>query len=887
MAENNIPKIDEEIVEEQIQEEPTQIKSPNVSPITRDTQGNLSTWFTPLREETLKDKTIVQEPTVEAPVIEPTPESTVVTPEVTAEEPKEEVKIEEKAPTQVQAPKQPTSKVETAQDIKAKETSNEAQENELNEAKKIQTTTELQKMIENGATVEELVKFWNNNKKFLWEIQNVMRGAFKNQSNVKYFGKYSTMNNDDMYASYKEWLVVPWSEEYNLLPPEKKRSFDNFLKIKQSTNAVSKTDYSQSDNVLNTYELESAIPKMFNTNIRENYKNALNSPEILWITDKIAWKRAEIDKLDIEMEDLQDNLTKSFAWDLPWSIRAKVKQEYNAKVKEKRLLLAEHSAYVWQFQSLKSDAETELKISMYEDGIYRDNYTTQLNLYETRRKEKRADLAAIQLAEWKEAAAKLKRQQDLEDMAFLEKNKQIAIDKALINDITLADYKNQIAKWTKKWSWEDRYDGLYFLEENWKFTKVIDWWVTENKDWTRTYTSVWEDGTPIFQMYDIKWNAIWANTNFSKLNQKQADLLNTPAGSIIPTRLKTVSDTNINRGKECAEYVNDIFWTKMWNTYQSKLNVANETKGTLWSIAVWQPNPWNPSFSKFGHAWVIIWESEDGKSWHIKSSNFSWDWVISVDEVDKNLIDWYSSTWIFETPIEDKQYSTAQEQFLKTVDVTKWTNKEMKATISNLWLTEEDVFAYKSKNVPAKTTKQFETLLTRLNNLKWKDWKFESAEWFNEVVWFWLQKVFDVWEQNFIAGTDAANFAADLDTFLANITIDNLDKMSWVLTDKDLEILKWAGTALSSNLSEKQFIERITELEKVYKKALWQEVIDTKDVIYTDNMKWSPTFGKEYSNETLKSEMLRLIELNQENPNEGLTPEQVKLWLDKNNITLK
>jgi hypothetical protein len=33
--------------------------------------------------------------------------------------------------------------------------------------------------------------------------------------------------------------------------------------------------------------------------------------------------------------------------------------------------------------------------------------------------------------------------------------------------------------------------------------------------------------------------------------------LNAPAGSIIPTRLSQT--TNPNGGKECAEYINDIF----------------------------------------------------------------------------------------------------------------------------------------------------------------------------------------------------------------------------------------------------------------------------------------------------------------------------------------
>ncbi len=98
--------------------------------------------------------------------------------------------------------------------------------------------------------------------------------------------------------------------------------------------------------------------------------------------------------------------------------------------------------------------------------------------------------------------------------------------------------------------------------------------------------------------------------------------------------------------------------------------------------------------------------------------------------------------------------------------------------------------------------------------------------------------------------------------------------MTWVLTDKDLEILKWAGTALSSNLSEDQFVERITELEKVYKKALWQEVIETADVVFTD------TDGTEYSNTSLKKELLRMIDA------EEATVEEIVEWKKRNNIKL-
>jgi hypothetical protein len=95
---------------------------------------------------------------------------------------------------------------------------------------------------------------------------------------------------------------------------------------------------------------------------------------------------------------------------------------------------------------------------MYEDGIAREQYQTEFDLYESRRKEKLTTLAAEADSINKVEAAKLKRQQDIEDMLFVEKNKQIAVEKGLLNDKILADYKNDIAKGNIKGQWEDRYD---------------------------------------------------------------------------------------------------------------------------------------------------------------------------------------------------------------------------------------------------------------------------------------------------------------------------------------------------------------------------------------------------------------------------------------------
>tara|TARA_R110000744_G_scaffold58903_1_gene122880 strand:+ start:544 stop:672 length:129 start_codon:yes stop_codon:yes gene_type:complete len=42
----------------------------------------------------------------------------------------------------------------------------------------------------------------------------------------------------------------------------------------------------------------------------------------------------------------------------------------------------------------------------------------------------------------------------------------------------------------------------------------------------------------------------------------------------------------------------------------------------------------------------------------------------------------------------------------------------MKASISNLGLTEEDIFTFKAINLPKEKTRQFNDILAKLNNLK-------------------------------------------------------------------------------------------------------------------------------------------------------------------------
>tara|TARA_R110000851_G_scaffold230739_1_gene383517 strand:- start:367 stop:555 length:189 start_codon:yes stop_codon:yes gene_type:complete len=60
-------------------------------------------------------------------------------------------------------------------------------------------------------------------------------------------------------------------------------------------------------------DLQSQVSKMFSSTARENYNKTLNSPQFIDLSNKITGKRIQLDQMDIEMEDLQEDLTKELA----------------------------------------------------------------------------------------------------------------------------------------------------------------------------------------------------------------------------------------------------------------------------------------------------------------------------------------------------------------------------------------------------------------------------------------------------------------------------------------------------------------------------------------------------------------------------------------------
>lgn len=636
------------------------------------------------------------------------------------------------------------------------------------------------------------------------------------------------------------------------LSPEAKVRYDEYNNINRNNDIITSDTVNDLvyDNTLTDFE---TISWTYTTNAKwiiDEINALYDTEEMKEANNKVSDKYLELTKKQREYKNLWDKIRADNKWVPASLVNAKVAKAERELRNEINDIIDEYNVEVTKFQSLERIADKKAEALWVELKLEESIYTNKLKQYNTNKADMKIE----------------------ERLEFLEQNKILAEERALINSKNLYKYQNSLKESWTKWTWESREDWLYFLKEDWSFDKVVNWGYTKWLDWNTTYIYTDKDNNPIIETYDVNWQIIWASTD-SNISQKQVDLLNAPNWTIIPTRLKTT--TNKNWWKECAEYMNDIFadqtWVKMWDTYQSKLNVANEEVWRLWSMAVWQPNPNNKEFAKFWHAWVIVWESENGKDWHIKSSNLNLDGKISIVSVPKTVIDWYRSTTLFDNKL-NKSYTQSQMAQMDALDIKdiKWADED--ALASN-WLTVTDLYAFRSDKweVTKEKRQQFNNILLAIDRLNIDD----RSKWLDSAVWASFQKFFDIWEQTFIPWSDASNFARNFDALRDLITLPSLESLKGAMSDKDIQFLRNSATALDLSMSEKEFIKTVKWMQDKYREVLGLETNKTWEIIFTDK-DWVT-----YDMLWLKSELLRLVETNQ------FTKEQVNDFLKRNNIILQ
>lgn len=806
----------------------------------------------PVKAEVITTESVAPTP---EPIIEPKVEvAPIIEPKVATAPIIETPKIEE-----IKAP-EPTKiePVEDIQAIKASELANKTTEDAMKETENKKALVNFQAALKTG-NKEDIANLTKANPDLRDSFNSMVRWEFKTASSLQYFGKYSAFTNEQLLSAVKNWDIVVWSERYNQLPEEQRKSFEVYKKQDDANNALERNDFT-SDNT-NIISLDSKFTQLkwvFSSDLRTQYEEAMNSSEITQTAKDLENQQNEINKVN-DLLDLVEDEVKAQYPNLTRTQQASIIADRQKSIgRTKNTLINEYNSKLGTYQSLKDNAQLELDFLKYEDQQNKDLYLTALWLYETRRSEMRED----------------------EQVKFIAENQQLTADLKFTRDIALLDYKNKIAKENIKWDWIKRDDGLYFAKQDWSIDKVLwtdnPWWVTSEISFT--------DGTPYSEVYNINNQWTGFNSSNTSLWAKEIELLNAPNWTQIPTRLNKEELSPHNPwGKECGEYVNDIVagtvWSKIGSTWKNKTTYASESVWEIWSVAVWQIDPSNKEISKYGHAGIIIWETGDKKQWLIKSSNIKGRWTVSLVKVPKTAISGYKTTNIIG---KEKPLNQSQLKFLDTIDVKDYANKkETKETATSLWLTSADVYDYKSKNITNQKTQEYRTALQQIDKMMeaWGGDGFSDAIWLFSwerdwsLFWQWArtewgQPVFD-------KGTDAADFASQFASLVDALTLPNLDAMSWTLTDKDIALLRNASTGwISMDMSESEFLKSVEALKWALNRAIeWKPIPEWK-IIHTDS-DWI-----QYSRETFTQEIERVLR------EKTMTTEEVKQYILDNNIKL-
>lgn len=140
------------------------------------------------------------------------------------------------------------------------------------------------------------------------------------------------------------------------------------------------------------------------------------------------------------------------------------------------------------------------------------------------------------------------------------------------------------------------------------------------------------------------------------------------------------------------------------------------------------------------------------------------------------------------------------------------------------WLQSVEIPWYLSTTETPKAVPQpVEELLWILQTIKptatdwipWMWWWFRSAVWFK---WFWTQLMWLVtWktEEGLPIWSKAAWFAKRVEQAKNILAFDNLDKLKWAMSDKDLQFLKNINTSLSIDMAEEDFEKEIERVENM------------------------------------------------------------------------
>lgn len=612
----------------------------------------------------------------------------------------------------------------------------------------IKAVNNLQSLLESWASRQEINRFILQNRDFVEDFKPALKNYFKTQDNIDFFNKYSTYNAEELFQAYKEWNIIVWSEKYSLLSEQQRKSFEEYKRLVEKSNTWEAFSYTDiNNNTLSLNDVLSEVNTLFSTNIREEYNQKINSPEMETLKNDMTSKAEEIWKLDNTIKNLEDDLRAQYPWISEWRLQALLRRDSKELFRKRDDLVVWYNSLQSRYSMEMDEIKYGIELSKYEDSIKRDNFMTALNIYNTERA--RMDVQEQRVFE--------------QEQAELSAQRQLAMQKEMV-------LFNEQVNAHKGWQYIDKWDWNLYYVKDWEVLSAIKWLGKINtatsddrydykfyewEDWSYTAFTIDKQNNKISQQtFNIKWQQAgwylatlwnWQITSYGWIHDNWRwldidwniwDPIYTPLGWRV---LKVEDYWDKTYGKSVVVQLED--WKQVRFSHLDQFN---------W-LKVWDYTNENITFDK----WAILWTVWN--TWYVIPWA-GWDWShidIVVKDTDwkyynaYQVEDYLKNIWQVEIPQD--YYNKNYENLMRKYNSGWLNDTETKTMIKEFWSFEE---FWRQANIMSKKIEleaampqldnyrdDLQFLLDQLQQTKWlrniSTLGFDKLQMASWAMWFW------------------------------------------------------------------------------------------------------------------------------------------------------
>lgn len=458
----------------------------------------------------------------------------------------------------------------------------------------------------------------------------------------------------DLATQYKGWLIS--DSDLEQLRTANQQKYGEVMQYINKQTILSKYDEestpSSSTNpfqwIIDQYYANMLYASQTNatSEMFENYKNQMNSPEMTELSDQLADKEWEIKEYQMELNRIKSDVEKRYAG--TWASRSKI----NA-------IIADESYHIQELMNT-ANLEYNTLATKYNNRMtqYQNEFQLQLQEYEYNMKARNQQMQELWFVmdlmnfetneqrderEWNNYVRQYDYQYwniNSKDYASRRKAVENAVQDVLteFSWITMIRSKDQMVE-----DIMNLVDGWMSLWE--AITKNIREPIMQKPEYeiwsaNKLGTTSWVSIGWVNYNYDANWNLIPSQYNwpqYTAATQEQFDKAYQQLQSL----------WNGSWWWQCGSFVNN-YLQDMWigrlytDPIEAKKAVVNSTIPTIWSVAVidWTNNPNASEAQKqYGHVWIVV--GINGNQITLKQSNNNGDETIFTSTYDASQIYWY------------------------------------------------------------------------------------------------------------------------------------------------------------------------------------------------------------------------------------------------------